>query len=128
MFSMRAPHVALPSLTSLFSSRHPRQMAQGPSFFGPPHNWLGRVALCVICALGFGLPNFSPAFVHEKTGVFFRGCGLAGTPHLEGWSALLLCPACVLRVHVVVLPPFRGGWHFSCCSLTIPGSGILLFL
>ena len=46
---------------------------------------------------------------------------------LEGWSALLSCPACLLGVHDVVPPPSWGGWHFSCCSLTIAGSGTLLF-
>ena len=28
-------------------------LAEGPSLFGPPHTWLWRVALCVICALGY---------------------------------------------------------------------------
>ena len=36
-----------------------------------------------------------------------------------------MCLACVLAVHDDVPPPIRGGWHFSCCSLTIPGVGAL---
>ena len=37
MFYMRAPHVVLPSLTSLFSPRDPRQMAH--LIFVPRHSW-----------------------------------------------------------------------------------------
>ena len=28
-------------------------LAQGPSLFCPRHTWLGRIAVCVICALGY---------------------------------------------------------------------------
>ena len=42
MFCMRAPHVVLPSLTSLFNPRHPRQLAL--LMFVPRHSWL-RVLL-----------------------------------------------------------------------------------
>ena len=59
--------------------------AEGPSFFCPPQTWLGRVAVCVICALGYA--GWAAQVIHlclcMRTQLFFVcffGCGLAGTP------------------------------------------------
>ena len=60
---MRARHAVQLSLISSFRPRHPWYgpsavcpspfLAEGPSFTCPRHTCLGRVAMCVICALGY---------------------------------------------------------------------------
>ena len=61
VFHMLAPPAVLPSLTSSGippvahcpSDVCPSPlMVEGPSFWCSPHTWLGRAAVCVICALG----------------------------------------------------------------------------
>ena len=61
VFCMLAPPAVLPSLTSscippmahCASDVYPSPlMAEAPSFCCSPHTWLGRIAVCVICALG----------------------------------------------------------------------------
>ena len=57
-------------------------VAEGPSFFCPRHTWLGRIAVCLICALcygGWAALVFYLILARDHS-VFFSGCGLAGMP------------------------------------------------
>ena len=53
MICMRAPHVVLPSLTSLFSPGHPRQMAL--LMFLPRHSWPRVLLSSVLPVPGSGV-------------------------------------------------------------------------
>ena len=89
---MRAPHAVQPSLMSSFGPRQPWYgpsevcpspfPAEGPSFICPRHTWLGRVAMCVICALGYArwAAHVTDLCLCTRTQPFFLRCGLAGTP------------------------------------------------
>ena len=117
VFRMLAPPAVLPSLTSSCippmahcpSDVCPSPlMVEGPSFCCSPHTWLGRAAVCVICALGHA--GWAAHVFHLRLCTrtqrvlcfFFVGsCGLAGTPpHVPllglGWME---CSAVVPRLH-----------------------------
>ena len=120
VFGMLAPPAVLRSLTSSCippMAHCPSDicsspvMAEGPSFCCSPHTWLGRAAVCVICALGhagWAAHEFHLCLGTRTLRVFFFvvcGCGLAGTPpHVPllalGWME---CSA--------VVPRLRRGVH-----------------
>ena len=96
MFCRLPPQVVLLSLTSSYRPQMadcpsdvgpPHFLAKGPSFCCSPHTWLGRVAVCMICALG--LAGSAAHVIHQCLDTrtqrvlflfFFCGCCLAGTP------------------------------------------------
>ena len=89
---MREPPAVELSLMSSFRRRNPwfgpsdlcpsPFSAEGPSFICPRHTWLGCVAMCVICALGYA--GWATHAIHlclcTRTQRFSLGSGPAGTP------------------------------------------------
>ena len=97
VFCTCAPHAVQPSLILSFRPRHPWYgpsevcpspfSDEGPSFICPRHTWLRRVAMCVICALGYAgwAAHVFDLCVCTRTQCllffwFFFRCGLSGTP------------------------------------------------
>ena len=125
MICMRATHVVLPSLTSLLqSSPSPAGgpfnvcpspfLAEGPSFFCPPHTWFGGVALCVICTLGYAgwaAQLITCVCAREHSGYFLRlwhsRDATTGTP-ARAWRDRVLCCRVPLAYLVsMMLSPLR---------------------